>query len=276
MMSRSGYLIPAVLALALVLPGCSRNSAGTGPQPYIDQEFADEIAQHVGMVLAAGNGGSMLSLTATATTLPTAGGAVNQIAARPARDTVFAAAGVAWALVDTFFTANGTPQADYDSLTSTRVAIHALGTGQIHRGTFNGTLSHRADLQGSGLSSRQDTLVLAGTAHDSTRSTFVGQFSAATIRLLCVSTITHQGVTVLKRQDLYAAPLGGFSDWTVAVTRFDSTTTLQVQRQETTQVLIGFDGTNHAVLQVGGLYDYQVDLTTGALTRSGPALIVGR
>jgi hypothetical protein len=71
------------------------------------------------------------------------------------------------------------------------------------------------------------------------------------------------------------APLVGVSDWSMTVTKYDNADTLSVTRQATVDVLVGFDGTNQALLQVGGLYDYQVDLATGDITR-GPALALRR
>jgi hypothetical protein len=272
-MSRSARLVPAALALAVALSACSKSSDTTVPI-YLDQEFGDEIAQHVGMLIAAGNGGSMLTLTATAATIP-AGASISQDAVRPARDTLFAAGAVAWSLVDTFFTAGNTPQTDYDAL-STHGAIHADGAGQIHSATFNASFLHHADLKATGLLALRDTIDLAGTARDSSRAVFVGKFTAATCRLLLVSTITHENGIVLKGQSPATPPLSALSDWTVNATRYDTADTTKVNRASPVQVLIGYDGTTHAVMQVGGLYDYQVDLATGDITRYGAQPLAGR
>jgi hypothetical protein len=105
---------------------------------------------------------------------------------------------------------------------------------------------------------------------------FVGKFSSAVCRLLLVSDITHQNVIVLKGQTPSTPPLSALSDWTIVAGRYDTADTLQVNRLATVQVLIGYDGTSHAVMQVGGLYDYQVDLTTGDLTRQGAQPVAGR
>jgi len=225
-------------------------------------------------VLAAGNGGSMLSLTSTAATIP-AGAPVSQDAARPARDTLFASGNVAWVVVDTFFTAGDTPQDDYDAL-STRASIHATGNGAIHSANFNSSFLHRADLSATGLSALKDSIELAGTARDSSRSTFRGTFSTATVRLLIVSAITHSHVVTMKGQSLTTPPVGALSDWMMQVARFASTDTLQVQKQINTEVIVAFDGTSKAVLNVGGLYEYQVDLDTGALTRYGAQRVAAR
>jgi hypothetical protein len=263
--------LAAALVLSLGLIGCGDDDNTTAP-PYLDQELADEIAQHVGMTLAAGTGGSMLSLTATAATIPS--GLVGQDGARPARDTLFSASGVAWSVVDTFFTAGDTPQEDYDALT-TRVSVHAQGAGDIVRTTapaFRATLRHRAHLQGSGLSATTDSVMLAGSAHDSTRSTFTAKFTGATCRLLCTSTIAHSSIGTTKGQSPFTSPFSGVSAWTMAVTRYSNSDTTQVNRTATTDVLVGFDGTSHAILEVGGLYSYQVDLATGEIARYGAPL----
>ena len=272
-MPRSVRLVPAVLALAVALGGCSKNSDTTIPV-YLDQEFGDEIAQHVGMLIATNNGGSMLTLTTTAATIP-AGAAIGQDAVRPARDTLFAANAVAWSMADTFFTIGNTPQDDYDAL-STHAAIHASGQGQIQTATFHASFLHHADLQATGLAALRDTIDMVGTARDSSRAVFVGKFSAAVTRLLLVSTITHENVIVLKGQSPSTPPLSALSDWTVAARRYDTGDTLQVNRESSVQVLIGYDGTTHAVMQVGGLYDYQVDLATGDITRYGAQPLAGR
>jgi len=110
----------------------------------------------------------------------------------------------------------------------------------------------------------------------SSRSTFVGTFSNATVRLLIVSSITHSHVVTMKGQSLTTPPVGALSDWMMQVTRFGSSDTLQVQKQINTEVIVAFDGTSKAVLNVGGLYEYQVDLDTGALTHYGAQRIAAR
>jgi len=276
-MFRPFRLVPIALALAVGLAGCSKTSDSTAP-PFLDQDFADEIAQHVGMVLAAGHGGSMLTLTVTAATVPAGAPVSQQIsqdAARAARDTLFPAGNVAWAVVDTFYTAGGTAQPDYDAL-STRVSMHAIGNGEVHSAVFHATLAHRADLQGTGLSVTRDTLYMAGTARDSSRSRFTAKFSTATVRLLCVSSITHQNVVTLKGQSPFTPPLGALCDWNMTVTRFGSSDTTSVDRTMSVETIVAFDGTSKAVIQVGGLYEYQVDLDTGDLTRYGAQRIAAR
>jgi len=273
-MFRPVQLVPAAIALVVMLSGCSNQDNTAAPQ-FLDQEFADQIAQHVGIVLAAVNGGSMLSLTSTAATIRPAGAPVSQDAARPARDTLFASGNVAWVVVDTFFTAADTPQDDYDTL-STRASIHATGNGAIHSANFNSSFFHRADLSASGLSAVKDSIELAGTARDSSRSTFTGTFSNATVRLLIVSRITHSHVVTMKGQSLATPPLGALSDWMMQVTRYESGDTTRVQTQLNTEVIVAFDGTSKAVLNVGGLYEYQVDLDTGALTRYGAQRVAAR
>jgi hypothetical protein len=105
---------------------------------------------------------------------------------------------------------------------------------------------------------------------------FVGKYSAAVVRLLLVSTIAHQNVIVLKGETPSTPPHSAFSEWTIVAGRYDNADTTHVNRSSTVQVLVGYDGTSQAVIQVGGLYDYLVDLATGDITRYGAQPVAGR
>ena len=269
---RAAPIAAVGLTLALAATGCSKSSEGPTQPIFIDQPFADEIAQHVAGTIASDDGGSMLSLTSTVATVPHS---VATLAARRARlgriarDTSFTAAGVAWTIVDTFFTASGTPQDDYDPATSASMHVRALGTGDISTATFHARYRHLGRLQATGLSLAPDTLHLGGAARDSTRSWFAAQFeNGVTRRLLCVSDIGYEDVRVVKGQSATDAPIFGIATWTMSVTRFSDLDSTKVDRQMQVTVLIAFDGASGtATMQVGGLFEYTFDLQTGALAR---------
>jgi hypothetical protein len=271
--------VPVLIALAgaLVVAGCSKKDNSPVQPIFIDEPFADEIAQHVASTVASDAGGSMLSLTSTAATVPhsapqRAGGRVRP--ARIARDTTFTAGGVAWTVVDTFY-AGGVAQDDYTPACDS-MHVRALGTGDLSLATFHALYRHLARLRATGLAPAQDTVAFAGVARDSTRSWFTAQFSGATRRLLCVSDVDYGDVRVVKGQSPTDAPVFGIAVWSMNAMRLDNTDTTRVERQRDVFVLIAYDGSGTATMQVDGLYEYTFDLKTGVLTKTPVAAVAAR
>src|SRR5262245_588236 len=271
-------LMTPLLAVALVAAaGCSSDDDG-GPIPpaYIDQTLADDIAQHVAMTLATDNGGWVLGLTAEPATVPAAliaspVGARLSRANRTLRDTTFTVAGVTWTIADTFFTAGGTPQEDYDPATSVRLSLASFGAGTMAHAQFNAIFQHRIRVGAPGLSATNDTLRFAGTARDSSRSWFtstVGTGTGAFRRVLCVGNIDWEDVGTLKGQLSDAAPSDGFATGLYNAYRYSNGDTTAVEKQAgDVTVLIAFDGSTTVTMQVGNIYEYLVNLRTGSLTK---------
>jgi hypothetical protein len=277
--SRNHLIFPTLglfLAGALVLGGCGGDDDnGPIPPAFIDETLADDIAQHVGMTLATNNGGWVYGLTAQPATIPLsalapAGARVAGLS-RSLRDTSFTAAGVAWVVADTFFTAGNAPQEDYDPATSTRVSLASFGSGTLSAAQFSAAFQHRIRVGAPGLSATNDTLRFAGSSRDSSRSWFtstIGTASGAYRRLLCVGDLLWEDVITFKGQAPDAPPRDGFATTTMNAWRYSNGDTTAVEKQASAViVLIAFDGSSQVTMSVDGHYEYEVNLHTGVVTK---------
>jgi len=175
---------------------------------------------------------------------------------------------------DTFSTAGGTPQEDYDPPTSVRVSIASFGSGVLSSANFSVAFKHRIRVCATGLSATNDTVRFAGSSRDSSRSWFtstIGTASGAYRRLLCVGDLTWEDVVTFKGQAPDAPPRDGFASATMNAWRYSNGDTTMVEKQASAViVLIGFDGSTFVTMNVDGHYEYQVDLRTGAVSKPLP------
>jgi hypothetical protein len=276
-MTRShNRLIATLLTLALVgAAGCGGDDDDLPiPPAFIDETLADDIAQHVGKTLATDYGGWVLGLTAEPATIPLGLASVGARMARAgqvARDTSFTVGGVTWTIADSFFTAVGTFQEDYVAATSTRLSLASFGSGTLSAPGFSAVFQHRIRVGATGLSATNDTLRFAGSSRDSCRSWFtsgIGSASGTYRRLLCVGNLAWEDVVTFKNQASDAPPDDGFAEATLDAYRFSNGDTTAVEKQASAViVLIGFDGSTQVTMNVGGNYEYTVDLRSGVVTK---------
>jgi hypothetical protein len=171
--------------------------------------------------------------------------------------------------VVTYFAANGTAQAGYDSATTARIVFDVADTGAFSRGGRDGRTnsdssarSRRAEL--SGLLGHPDTLhIWNGTGSGYQRSARSGGGNSRTTEMSANDTTTNVRYRMPRATNPW--PLTGTVVRNVTVTRVrtqnDSTSTTT----RTRRVVIEFNGTGTARMTVNG-EAFDLDLETGEVT----------
>ncbi len=260
-------LLPVVtLAAAGWLAGCSDDSSPTGPAAALTQDDADGVAQQVAATLAADNGGTMALLAGSLPAGAKSGGGA-AVAGADA-ETTFTLGGLTYTLTRTFYDAGGDEMAAFDPLLTARMVTAARAAGSIATDRFSATLGHASLLDVTGVSARRDTLRFNGAAHDTCLSSFTSLDGIRTRHFFLASSGVLEDVLLAKPVGAGSWPLSGTATWSVVADRLRSNDRLDVAAHLEATVVVTFNGTREARIEVDGHWTYRADLKTGALIRN--------
>ncbi|HET9326267.1 MAG TPA: hypothetical protein VFQ05_05820 [Candidatus Eisenbacteria bacterium] len=261
-----------LLIFALSVHGCGGDNSTNPNNSSLNQGTADDFA--IQTVTSMGVVGAEMQVavgstpSSAARVTPTPGGI-----ARPARalwDTSFVQGGVTFEASRTFYDENDDPLVDYGpTATWLRWTSRAYGTYEGPRDTA--TVAHSSSIDVHGIQAGQDTLKFDGGCADTLENRFRSYDGTRTRYFHWTSGTTIDNVRFLKSliQIGYPAPIGGRVTIVVSADRLRSNNRLDVEAHFQATIVVTFNATGSAVINVDGRYYYYWNLATNQITRAG-------
>ena len=258
-------LVPILGTLWIVAAGCGKDAASPPAPMSLSQGEADDLAvravislQMIGGDLEPALGGQPISV-------------VGEPRVRPARasfDTTYTYQGLTYEANRTCYDADELALPGYGP-TAARIhwTSHAYGTTMSDRDTSD--VSRTAVLDVRGINSGQDTLRFDGGNADTLLTRF-RSFDMQSMRYYYwVSGLTMSDVRVLK-STLQAGfqPRSGTLTLVASVDRLRSYNRSDIASHVNVTIVVTFNGTSQADVEVDGRYRYHWDIDTGAVVRA--------
>ena len=254
------WLATALLALG----GCGKSSDVTGLGAAA-QQTADDIAVQVGASASAEGGGLMTEIEGTNSAVPMASRPVTFFGVA-ASDTTFARGPFTITLDRTFYDVDDIMLQQWDP-SAVRAVIDSWVRGAVTGLRYQATVGRTGVLNVNGLAAAVDTLLFDGTATDTTDARFTSLDGLRTVDVHVLATRVLASVRALKNRSVNPWPLSGTATWTVSVDKFANGPRGGIEAHYQAVVVMTFDGTRVADVEVNGRYHYHLDLQTGDVVR---------
>ena len=263
--SPGGMLAVWSAAAGIILGGCGKSSDVTGLGAAA-QQTADDLAVQVGASASADNGGLMTEIEGTSLAVPMAL-EPSSIEGVVAPDTTFPRGPLTIALERTFFDVDGNALQRW-GMSAVRVVIGSWVRGSVTGVRYQATLGRTGTLDVRRLTAPADTLVLDGTATDTTDARYTSLDDLRTVDVHVLATRVLAGVRALKNRNVNPWPLSGTATWNLSVDKYANGPRGGIEVHYDAVVVVEFDGTRYADVTVNGRYRYRMDLQTGGVARS--------
>lgn len=264
-------------AVAFFLGGCGGDPSPPVQQiPILSQEEADDVAQQMGVLLAANLGGWMYEIRATQAAVPISG---PQSLRRTRidgvqRDTVIASGAMTYGINYQYRQNNGDLAAVWDtSAVEIQALSNAIGTLAAPP-RHNGTYQHHNDFEVLGIHASEDTLTFSGLADDTSLATMENTFTHETKFYFMSLFVDFTFQTLKDGSNPY--PIGGGEcNVTVDADRQTSLDRNTAVRNLLVDFTIAFDGTATPLVTIvedpgdpRTIFRYRVNLDDGTVVRA--------
>ncbi len=263
----SRLLLAAALAALAALPaGCGKSP--TSPSGGMTQTTADDMATQVGSGMATDDGGvlSTVWVAGSGSSAFAPQGGLSTMAT--AAETTFTVGGITYTLSRTFYDAGDNVMAGFDPILTARVHATSRATGAIATQRFTATVGRSGWLDVRGVSALAETLAVDGASYDTCQSSFRSLDGLRTRYFYMVASCSLAALRWLKPPANAPWPLSGTATWTIRADRLRSNNRADIEAHFEAVVVVTFNGTQYADLEVTGGWRYRLDLKTGAVTRA--------
>lgn len=258
--------LAALVVAAAVIGGCSNNP--TQPGGAVPQLTADDMAAQVGAGMATDNGGLLSTVWIAGSggsLLSPKGPALSGTAAA---ETTFTSGGITYTLTRTFYDDGDNVMASFDPLLTARVLATSRATGAILTPRFAASVGRAGVIDVRGVSTLQETLVVNAASYDTCQSSFTSLDGMRTRYFYLVAECALADVRWRKPPASAPWPESGTATWTLHADRLRSNNRADVEAHLDVVVVVTFNGTQSADVDVAGSWRYRLDLKTGQVTRA--------
>ncbi len=268
-----------LLTTLVFLGGCGSDPKPPVTQiPILTQEEADDIAQQMGVMIAANLGGWMSEINSTADAIPGVTPPALSLrgpgSAAIERDTTVTTGGMTYQMNFQYRLGSGDVVAVWDT-GAVEVAVLSDGNGTlVAPPRHNGTYQHHNEFEVLGIHAGEDTLTFSGLADDTSLATIENTITHET-KFYFANNFVDFTFQMLKNRTVNPYPLTGECSITVDTDRQTSLDRNTAVRNLLVDFIIGFDGTVTPLVTIvedegdpRTIFHYRMNLNDGTVVRA--------